>query len=71
MITPLSTFLARLFRDESGQDLVEYALLTGVVGLGGAVAAPLIGDAIEFAYGTWVDETNNLWQSPDPTPSGS
>ena len=62
-------FLARLFDDDSGQDLVEYALLTVVVGLAGAVAAPQISDAIDFVYGTWVTETNDLWVSPDPAGS--
>ena len=70
MFTTVSAFLTRLSADDFGQDLVEYALLTGAVAFAGAVAAPFIGDAIEFAYGTWVDGTNNLWQSPDPTPPG-
>jgi Flp pilus assembly pilin Flp len=62
-------FFRRLFRDESGQDLVEYALLTVVVGLAGAVAAPQIGQAIGFVYDSWVGETNNLWVTPDPISS--
>ena len=68
MSTGLRTFVARLFHDDSGQDLVEYALLTMVVGFAGAVAAPLVSDAIDFAYGQWVTQTNNLWVSPDPAP---
>lgn len=60
---------ARLFDDDSGQDLVEYALLTVVVGLAGAAAAPQISNAINFVYGEWVADTNNLWVSPDPAGS--
>jgi hypothetical protein len=69
MFSALSAFLRRLYGDETAQDLVEYALLTAAVGLAGAVAAPFIADAISFAYGSWVDETNNLWESPPPTGS--
>jgi hypothetical protein len=69
MSTGFLAFLRRLFREDSGQDLVEYALLTMVVGFAGAVAAPLISDAIEVVYGTWVGSTNNLWESPDPAGS--
>ena len=70
MSAGIAVFVRRLFRDESGQDLVEYALLTVVVGLAGAVAAPQIGQAIAFVYDSWVGETNNLWVTPDPLPSG-
>jgi Flp pilus assembly pilin Flp len=61
--------LVRLFDDDSGQDLVEYALLTVVVGLAGAVAAPYISTAVNIVYGSWVTETNDLWVSPDPAGS--
>jgi hypothetical protein len=43
--------------------------LTAVVGLAGAVAAPYISDAISYVYGTWVNQTNNLWESPEPAGS--
>ena len=69
MSTGFRAFVRRLFQEDSGQDLVEYALLTMVVGFAGAVAAPLISDAIDYAYGTWMNETNNLWESPDPAGS--
>jgi Flp pilus assembly pilin Flp len=69
MPTGSRALFARLFNDDSGQDLVEYALLTAVVGLAGAVAAPLVGDAVDYVYGTWVTETNSLWVSPDPAGS--
>jgi hypothetical protein len=61
--------LHRLFREDSGQDLVEYALLTMVVGFAGAVAAPYVSNAISYAYGTWVDSADNIWESPDPAGS--
>ena len=69
MSTGFRAFVGRLFHEDSGQDLVEYALLTMVVGFAGAVAAPYISSAISYAYGTWVDETNSIWESPDPAGS--
>ena len=69
MSTSFRALLRRLLHEEHGQDLVEYALLTAAVGLAGAVAAPYISTAVSYAYGTWVDETNNLWYSPDPAGS--
>jgi Flp pilus assembly pilin Flp len=65
--TDLRTFALRLLDDESGQDQVEYALLTVVVGLLGAASADLIRDAISYVYGTWIGHTNNLWESPNPS----
>jgi len=69
MSTSFRAFLHRLFHEDSGQDLVEYALLTAVVGLAGAVAAPYVSNAVAFVYGEWVDDNNNLWESPDPAGS--
>jgi Flp pilus assembly pilin Flp len=69
MPTGSRALLARLSSDDSGQDLVEYALLTMVVGFAGAVAAPLISTAIDITYGAWVSQTNDLWVSPDPAGS--
>lgn len=69
MFSGFRAFFVHLFDDDSGQDLVEYALLTMVVGFAGAVAAPLVSDAINYVYGTWVAGTNDLWVSPDPAGS--
>jgi Flp pilus assembly pilin Flp len=68
MSRDMRALLTRLFSDEMGQDQVEYALLTVLVGLLGAASAPVISNAIAFVYGTWVGETNNLWESPNPSP---
>ena len=59
-------WLGRLLDDESGQDLVEYALLTTFIGLAGvatfAALAPLMGQA----YGSWDAGLSGLWEPPDP-----
>jgi len=53
-------------RDERGQDLVEYALLTAMFGLAALAAAPAIRTALAAAYGVWDTNSQNLWQPPDP-----
>jgi Flp pilus assembly pilin Flp len=63
----MRALIARLLAEEAGQDLLEYALLTTLVGLLGAASADFIRSAIAFVYGTWVSTTNNLWESPPPT----
>lgn len=58
--------LRRLLRDEHGQDLLEYALLTAFVGLAGLVALNAMGAAIGEWYGESNTTVNDLWVSPDP-----
>jgi len=67
--TDFRAFVARLFHEDSGQDLVEYALLTMVVGFAGAVAAPYVGNAISYTYDHWVTNVDTIWASPDPAGS--
>ena len=55
-----------LVRDESGQDLLEYALVTGAIGLFGAAAWQSIVGGIGTAYTGWDSSTQNLWEPPDP-----
>lgn len=58
--------LAALWRDERGQDLVEYALLTAAVGLASAASWPLVAQAIEQAYRNLDTNTQGLWDPPAP-----
>ena len=54
--------LKRLVREEKGQDLVEYALLVGGIGLVVITGAEDLGTAIDDAYGrieTDVDAIND------------
>ncbi len=53
-------------RDDRGQDLVEYALLTALFGVAAIAAAPAIQAALSAAYGAWDTNTQNLWRPPDP-----
>jgi Flp pilus assembly pilin Flp len=60
--------LHRLFREDAGQDILEYALLTGTIGLGAAAAISLVGDAIGSSYAIWDSnaQSDALVEVPDP-----
>ncbi|HEY7501276.1 MAG TPA: Flp family type IVb pilin [Vicinamibacterales bacterium] len=42
----MKKLLDRLFRDDEGQDLIEYGLLVGVITLGAIVAITAIGPTV-------------------------
>ena len=42
--------LAQLFDDESGQDLIEYALVAALVGLGAVVAMKGLSNSIKNSF---------------------
>jgi pilus assembly protein Flp/PilA len=44
-------FLA-VMQDESGQDLIEYALVAGLIGLAAVVSMGALGTKISTAFGT-------------------
>lgn len=62
----MHALLARLVREDEGQDLIEYALLTAGIGLVGIAVWPAITNAIGVAYGNLDTQTQNLWEVPDP-----
>ena len=45
--------LAVLLTDETGQDLIEYALLAATIGFAGVVGFDWIGTAMNSTYQTW------------------
>ncbi len=53
-------------RDERGQDLIEYALLTAAIGVAGAATWPLFEQTIGTAYRALDTNTQNLWDPPAP-----
>ena len=63
--------LRRLFVETDGQDLVEYALLTTLIGFAGAAAW----SAMQTGLGTWYTASNgalwNSWAPADPVGGGS
>lgn len=59
----------RFLASETGQDLVEYALLTAFIGLAGAGAVGLVLEALRLGYLGWDANTQNLWVPDDPAGS--
>ena len=56
----------RLLRDDDGQDIVEYALLTASIGLIGISVWPMIAVGVGVAYKDFDDDIQALWEVPDP-----
>jgi len=67
----MRTVIRRLLQEETGQDLVEYALLTSLIGFASAGVFPYIMNAIGNVYLTWETSVNGLWEPGDPLGSGS
>lgn len=59
--------LVRLIVDDTGQDLIEYALLTGIIGIAGLLVFPQLVEQMTAAYTNTVTETESLWV---PCPPG-
>jgi Flp pilus assembly pilin Flp len=59
--------LARaLLTNDDGQDLIEYALLTGMVTVGFATVFSIARGQMVAAYQQWISDTNDLWVPPPP-----
>jgi Flp pilus assembly pilin Flp len=46
----MSGFIARLIRDDQGQDLIEYVLIGSFVSIGALTGATLLGDELDNWY---------------------
>lgn len=53
-------------RDERGQDVIEYGLLTAAVGVAGIATWPFIATSIGTAYRALDTNTQGLWEPPPP-----
>lgn len=60
----MRTLMARLFRDDEGQDLVEYVLLISLIALAVAAAFPPVRLAI---IGVFESVADTLTTAPAPT----
>jgi Flp pilus assembly pilin Flp len=67
----MTALLRQLIFSEAGQDVIEYALLTGAVGFSGVAVWPLIETALRDSYRLLDTQTQNLWVPPDPIGGGS
>jgi Flp pilus assembly pilin Flp len=59
--------ILRLIVDDTGQDLVEYALLSGVIAVAGILLFPVIAGKMGTAYTTWREGAKAAWE---PCPPG-
>ena len=59
--------IVRLIVDERGQDLVEYALISGIVGIAGFLLLPAIANRMGLAYASWQSQAYVAWE---PCPPG-
>ncbi len=56
----------RLAIQDHGQDIIEYALLTGAIGIVGVVAWSNIAGGIGSAYQGWDTGVQDLWEPTNP-----
>ena len=63
--------LRRLLLETSGQDLIEYALLTTLIGFAGAAAWTAMQTSVGNAYGSFSDALWDNWELADPVGGGS
>ncbi len=56
----------RLARDERGQDLLEYALLTAFIGFAGMAAWTALQGSLGAMYAARDAGTQSIWLTPDP-----
>jgi Flp pilus assembly pilin Flp len=61
----------KLVRDDAGQDLIEYALLTGIIAIAGILVFPTIQSKMADAYQDWNDNAYAISDAPPPTGPGS
>ena len=59
--------IARLWREDDGQDFIEYALLTGIIAIAGILIFPAIQDSMADAYQNWNGNAQEIWEPPAPT----
>ena len=71
MYERVQDLVGRLVEDESGQDLIEYALLTTTIGFAGILVWSLVGNAIRGTYTSWVSGVDSLAVPPAPSGGGS
>lgn len=58
---------ARFVRDDSGQDIIEYALLSSILAIAGILLLPLIYTRIQDLWEPTHTDVNDLWIPNDPS----
>jgi Flp pilus assembly pilin Flp len=61
--------LAAVIADDGGQDLIEYALLTAIIGIAGLLVLSTLSTNMGTAYNSWNTAGQNAWQPCPPQPA--
>ena len=59
----------RFIAEDGGQDLIEYALLTAIIGVSGLLVLSIISTKMGPAYNGWNTAGQNAWQPCPPQPA--
>ncbi len=62
----LQSLLVKFCREESGQDLIEYGLLTAIITLSSILLFGLIQGKMGSAYSTWESTGQTNWVPNNP-----
>jgi Flp pilus assembly pilin Flp len=60
---------ADVIADDRGQDLIEYALLTAIIGISGVLILSALSTTMGTAYEGWNTAGQNAWQPCAPQPA--
>ena len=61
---------AGVIADDSGQDLIEYALLTAIIGISGVLILSTLSTTMATVYSGWNAAGQNAWQPCPPQSVG-
>ena len=64
----LCSELIRLWEDDKGADLVEYALLAAMIAAAGVAVFPIIGDKLGAAFWRSGNDVYQAWEPENPLP---
>jgi len=62
----MGLLLRQFVSDDGGQDLIEYALLTGIIAIAGILLFPTIQSKMADAYEDWNDNAQAISDAPPP-----
>ena len=68
-VSHLGRLVGRLCREDDGQDLIEYVLLTGIIAIAGVLIFPAMQEAMVSTYQNWNSNAQAIWVPPPPTGS--
>ena len=58
----------RFWRDQRGQDFIEYALLAAIIAIAGVLVLPALGARLGSVFNARETPVYNIWVPPDPAP---